>query len=322
MPFRGNGNTENQVGWGDQHLTGFGRFLRQAREYKGVSLREVERKTRIPRRHLHALETEEFGLLPPLIYARGIVRNYAQYLGVDPRDALSRFEQSHGQRSGGFQVVPAVKTTEVPSHWAPNFAIIAFMVIMSAVIFAWMYSAYFAPPENGSTTEQAVETPEADQEVAIMNEDDDGEPLSEGGGESLLPLQIQRENRESEGMEDGELETIEDGEIEASGATDETIDQTEETTEEPADVDPMTSQPSDSPGTHVFSISVTQSVWVQAAVDGEVVIDDVLEPGSAYTLHGELLYIESGNAPYVTVSVDGEDRGVVGEYWDSASSYP
>lgn len=314
MPFRGRGNTGEHAGWADQHLTGFGRFLRQAREYKGVSLRDVERKTRIPRRHLHALETEEFDQLPPLIYARGIVRNYAQYLGVDPMDALARFEQSHGQRSGGFQVVPAVKTTEVPSHWAPNFAIIAFMVIMSAVIFAWMYSAYFAPPENGAPTEQAVQTPEADQEVAVMDEEEEDGELAEGGGEALLPLQNE----------------LQDGESDEADVADDRDDPEQPSIsvspgnsgDEPESNDATVSQPVDSPNMHIFTISSTQRVWIQATVDGEIVMDDVLEPGTSRTFEGESMFLESGNAPYVNVRVDGENRGTLGDVWDSTNSYP
>ncbi|TVR74903.1 MAG: helix-turn-helix domain-containing protein [Sphaerobacteraceae bacterium] len=314
MPFRGKGNTGERSGWNDYHLTGFGLFLRQAREYKGVSLRDVEKKTRIPRRHLHALETEQFDQLPPLIYARGIVRNYAQFLGVDPMDALARFEQSHGQRSGGFQVVPAVKTTEVPSHWAPNFAIIAFMVIMSAVIFAWMYSAYFAPPDpNGDQTEQAAQTPEQDQEVAVLEDDDSDElELAEGGGETLLPLQ--RINRGSGDQPDSE-EPEQSDDAPADGAGESPAD-AEASQEQPPD------QPDAAPSGNVFTISTTEAVWVQATVDGQIVLDDVVPPGRTESLQGETLSLRSGNAPYVQVSVNGEFRGTLGDAWDAVGSYP
>ncbi len=128
-------------------MSEFGELLRHARAYRGVTLGDAERATRINRNHLAALEKEEFSELPPLIYARGIVRTYAEYLGLDPIAVLSLFEEIHGQKSGGFQVVPAVKPLHIPSHWAPNFAIIAFMVAMSAVIFIWMYSAFYAPAD-------------------------------------------------------------------------------------------------------------------------------------------------------------------------------
>jgi len=138
-------------------MVAFGDTLRQARAQKGVSLKEAEQVTRINRHHLQALEDENFGALPPLIYQRGIVRNYATYLGLDANKLLAMFEEAHGL-SGNTEVIPAVKPLDMPSHWAPNFAIIAFMVVMSAVVFAWVYSAYFAPSDALPTATEPIVT--------------------------------------------------------------------------------------------------------------------------------------------------------------------
>ncbi len=135
----------------------FGDTLRQARAYKAVTLKEAEQATRINRHHLAALEDENFGALPPLIYQRGIVRNYATYLDLDPNKLLAMFEEAQGATVDA-AVVPATKPLDMPSHWAPNFAIVAFIVVMSAIVFAWMYSAYFAPVEAMPTVTEAVPT--------------------------------------------------------------------------------------------------------------------------------------------------------------------
>lgn len=135
----------------------FGDTLRQARAYKGVTLKEAEQATRINRHHLAALEDEHFAVLPPLIYQRGIVRNYATYLELDPGKLLAMFVEATGG-DATVELVAAVKPLEMPSHWAPNFAIIAFMVVMSAIIFAWLYSAYFSPPAGTATLAPSVPT--------------------------------------------------------------------------------------------------------------------------------------------------------------------
>ena len=62
----------------------FGQALRDAREDLGVSLAEAERETRINRRYLDALEKEDASAMPAAVYARGFIRTYAQYLGLDP----------------------------------------------------------------------------------------------------------------------------------------------------------------------------------------------------------------------------------------------
>lgn len=136
----------------------FGDTLRQARAHKGVTLKEAEQRTKISRHHLLALEEEQFDDLPPLIYARGIVRNYATYLDLDPNKLLSMFEQARGGSADDAPLVVPTQPLEVPGHWAPNFAIIAFLVVMSAVVFAWMYSAYFAPAGATSTPTELIPT--------------------------------------------------------------------------------------------------------------------------------------------------------------------
>jgi cytoskeleton protein RodZ len=146
----------------------FGDTLRQARVSKGVTLREAEQATRINRHHLSALEEEDFAVLPPLIYQRGIVRNYSAYLDLDPGKSLALFEETRGGDSAA-ELVAAVKPLEMPRHWSPNFAIIAFMVVMGAVIFAWVYSISFSQEPVASTVPPAIPTvtPIPDDRLAL-----------------------------------------------------------------------------------------------------------------------------------------------------------
>ena len=138
----------------------FGETLRQARAYKGVTLKEAEQATRINRHHLAALEDENFAALPPLIYQRGIVRNYAAFLDLDPNKVLTMFEDSHGNAGPATTVPMAVKPLDMPNHFTPNFAIIAFLVVLSAIVFAWVYSVYRGPSEVLPTpTMQTTVTP-------------------------------------------------------------------------------------------------------------------------------------------------------------------
>src|SRR3954469_24333636 len=135
----------------------FGDTLKQARVSKGVTLKEAEQATRINRHHLSALEDEDFAVLPPLIYQRGIVRNYSAYLDLDPGKSLSMFEEARGGDATA-DLVAAVRPLDMPRHWSPNFAIIAFMVVMGAVIFAWVYSISFSQEPVASTVPPVIPT--------------------------------------------------------------------------------------------------------------------------------------------------------------------
>ena len=135
-------------------MASFGETLRQARAHKNVTLREAEADTRINRHHLAALEDEDFGALPPKIYSRGIVRKYADYLGLDAGKVLDMYREADGS---GNEPAPVNHTpTEMPRMWAPNFAIVAFGVVLSAIVFAWGYSIWLSPPAEGDLTPTAT----------------------------------------------------------------------------------------------------------------------------------------------------------------------
>ncbi|MDF2493624.1 helix-turn-helix domain-containing protein [Sphingomonas sp.] len=60
-----------------------GERLRAAREQQGMSLAEIGARTRVPLRHLEAIEASNYGALPSPTYAVGFVRAYARAVGED-----------------------------------------------------------------------------------------------------------------------------------------------------------------------------------------------------------------------------------------------
>lgn len=69
----------------------FGEELRREREIRGVSLREIASATKVSARFLEALERDDFKTLPAPVFARGFVREYARYLGLDSDDMVGRY---------------------------------------------------------------------------------------------------------------------------------------------------------------------------------------------------------------------------------------
>jgi transcriptional regulator with XRE-family HTH domain len=65
-----------------------GSRLRSAREHKGLSLEDVARVTRITKGYLAALEEDNYSRLPNDAYAKGFLRVYAQFLGIEEHDVL------------------------------------------------------------------------------------------------------------------------------------------------------------------------------------------------------------------------------------------
>ena len=64
-----------------------GEVLKRTRTRHKLDIRTVEQRTKIRIKYLRALENEEWEVLPGPAYARGFLRTYAQFLGLDG-DAL------------------------------------------------------------------------------------------------------------------------------------------------------------------------------------------------------------------------------------------
>ena len=67
-----------------------GDTLRRARIARGLSLDDVESTLHVRRHIVQALETDDFGALPPTVYTRALIRDYARLVGLDPGDLLER----------------------------------------------------------------------------------------------------------------------------------------------------------------------------------------------------------------------------------------
>src|SRR6266446_1093992 len=75
----------------DRTTGGFGAKLRDARERRGVSLRQIANATKIAMSALEALERNDISRLPGGIFSRAFVRSYAIEVGLDPEATIQEF---------------------------------------------------------------------------------------------------------------------------------------------------------------------------------------------------------------------------------------
>ncbi len=106
-----------------------GQILQRARLARGITLEDAERVTRIPRRYLQALEEEEYGILPAPVYARGFLRSYASYLGLDSSQLLPLFPVGHVEEPR-LQPLPKVRQ---PRPWSMS-AFVALGAVVAIVV--------------------------------------------------------------------------------------------------------------------------------------------------------------------------------------------
>src|SRR5687768_12365543 len=75
-----------------QTYVGPGQMLREARERRQLSLQTISRATMIRLDYLQLIDDDELDRLPPGAYAKGFIRAYANYVGVDPKPLLRDYE--------------------------------------------------------------------------------------------------------------------------------------------------------------------------------------------------------------------------------------
>jgi cytoskeletal protein RodZ len=78
---------------GDEEIAS-GEFFRQARQRRGLTLQQIAHSTKIPLRHLEALEHDDLAALPGGMYRRAHVRAYADAVGLDRRVALAWLDRA------------------------------------------------------------------------------------------------------------------------------------------------------------------------------------------------------------------------------------
>ena len=112
---------------------GLGALLRRARERRGLTLEQVANETKIPQRHLEALERDSLAAVPGGFYRRAEVRAYARAVNLDQNLALARLERGL-EPPVAVEAVPEAPRTE-ERMLSRRRLLIAIGVVVAAAVF-------------------------------------------------------------------------------------------------------------------------------------------------------------------------------------------
>jgi DnaJ-class molecular chaperone len=68
-----------------------GKTLKQVREKMGIELQAISQETKISIKVLEGIEEEALEKLPPLVYLKGFLKSFAQYIGLDPQRVVEDY---------------------------------------------------------------------------------------------------------------------------------------------------------------------------------------------------------------------------------------
>jgi len=93
-----------------------GQQLKEERESQRLSLEKVFEATRIRIQYLQALEADDLSVMPSPVQARGYLRNYAEYLGLDVEQMLTEMRASGRPEIPGEVIGPADEFAAIPQQ--------------------------------------------------------------------------------------------------------------------------------------------------------------------------------------------------------------
>src|SRR5690242_6231253 len=150
---------------------GAGDRLRAAREAQGLNLADIAARTRVPIRHLEAIESGDYSEMPTPTYAIGFAKAYARAVGEDEvgiaRDVRGKTAESSAARQN-YQPYELDDPTRAPPRGVALVAgAIAAIVLLGAII--WFGTNWFAGGSNepSSVAEQAVPPPKPVQSAPV-----------------------------------------------------------------------------------------------------------------------------------------------------------
>ncbi|MDC7226325.1 MAG: helix-turn-helix domain-containing protein [Spirochaetales bacterium] len=132
-----------------------------ARESLGYSIEQIARETNIAKSYLTALEAENFDAFPGETYLLGFLRNYSEYLGLDPEEMISLYRNMIIQEQPA-PIEELLDTRKPLPKGLPAVIIILIVLGLAAAGYFYVYPNFIAGrPDNERVRvqETAEETP-------------------------------------------------------------------------------------------------------------------------------------------------------------------
>jgi cytoskeleton protein RodZ len=155
-----------------------GEKLKAGREAKGLSLNDIALRTRIPLRHLEAIERSEYSALPGTTYTVGFAKSYARAMDMNDGEIATELRAELTQ--SGYEI----HTTPTPSYEPADGARVpsarlawiaaGLAVVLLAGYFIWRSfaltpSASVAAEEDKPVLKESAETKTADAPAAAVD---------------------------------------------------------------------------------------------------------------------------------------------------------
>ena len=141
-------------------MESLGERLKRGREEKNISLDDVVKATKINKGILTAIENDQSKFLPPMIFVRGFIRNYARYVGLDERELLDLYNETCANKKADTTSEELKVKKKIKFGALYIFLILVFIL---AIIFGYHYFLRNSSENKPSFEPQKKNSPEKAQ---------------------------------------------------------------------------------------------------------------------------------------------------------------
>ncbi len=136
-----------------------GEVLRGRREKLDLSLRQIEKATKIKKSYLIALETDSWNELPSEVYIAGFLNTYSKTLKLDSKHILGEFKREHQAhqniQKNALKNPREIKVNRI--YLTPSMIVIGVVILAALSLggYLWFQISGFASPPNLNISEPA-----------------------------------------------------------------------------------------------------------------------------------------------------------------------
>lgn len=294
-------------------LIEIGQTLKNERKRQQLSVEDVYATTKIGMDILQAIEEADLDQMPHLVYARGFIRNYANFLGLSGEDMVQAFDEAmedeaaqanHRDRGSGKRRSAEGKGGEGSGKKLSVGLVLVLVLVLAGLVYYFFLSPPAMQPQKSPAVAENASSEQGQGEVGSSEEVDTTSSGEAVGTNRSTAAQAEGEEGEStEGME-GTSQTGQNAT--RLGPSD--AEQDSEVNRSTEEVNATAQLPS-----HELRIVASEACWINVEVEAGT-RDFYLEPGQEQTVQfrgtGSFLL---GNAGGVTLYLDGEEQPVQAE---------
>ena len=120
-----------------------GSILKKAREEKGLSHKEIFQAIKIHPRFLKALEGGDWSVFFGGVHAKGFLRNYAEYLGLNLDEVSAFFRREYDEKENSKKIKSAIKPLSAPRLVAtPGLVLATATAVFVTLFFGYIIYQY------------------------------------------------------------------------------------------------------------------------------------------------------------------------------------